>query len=95
MEQVQKFSDLVINNTYVVHGYSDPINSKFGTNYILIISEENSNENFEIWSTNSLAEYISNIKSKTKFTFVVKEKNNAKYPLIENYKKERKFNMLI
>ena len=31
----------------------------------------------------------------TKFTFVVKEKNNTKYPLIENYKKERKFNMLI
>jgi hypothetical protein len=94
MDQVKKFNDLVINNTYVVHGYSDPINSKFGANYILIISEQNSNENFEIWSTNSLAEYISNIKPMTKFTFVVIEKNDTKYPLIENYKKERKFNML-
>jgi hypothetical protein len=95
MEQVKKFNDLVIDNTYVVHGYSDPINSKFGINYILLISEKDSEENFEIWSTNSLAEYIRNIKSGTKFNFVVKEKNNTKYPLIENYRKERKFNMLI
>jgi len=94
MESIKKFNDLITGQTYVVVGYSDPINSKYGVNYILLVGEQNSTEHFEIWTTNLLAEYISTINPKRKFTFVVRERNGMKYPLVENYKKERTFNML-
>ena len=57
MESVQKFKDLKINNTYCVIGFSDPIKSKFGTSYILEIVDDK--DDFEIWSTKSLAQNIS------------------------------------
>ena len=60
----------------------------------MLVSEQNSTERFEMRTTNLLAEYISNEKPKGEFKFVVNERNGVKYPLIENYKKERKFNML-
>ena len=94
MESIKKFNDLITGQMYAVVGYSDPINSKYGLNYILLVSEQNSTERFEMWTTNLLAEYISNTKPKGKFMFVVNERNGMKYPLIENYKKERTFNML-
>ena len=94
MEPIKKLNDLVSGQTYVVVGYSDPINSKYRINYILLVGEQNSTEHFEIWTTNLLAEYISTKKPKGKFTFVVNERNGMKYPLIENYKKERTFTML-
>ena len=96
MENVKKFSDLEVGSTYSVYGYSDPRNSKFGIgiNYILKISKENSNEVFEIFSTNLLAEYIYTVKLDKLFKFTVHERNNTKYPVIEGFKKERKFTML-
>ena len=74
----------------------DPRNSKFGIgiNYILKISKENSNEVFEIFSTNLLAEYIYTVKLDKLFKFTVHERNNTKYPVIDGFKKERKFTML-
>jgi len=94
MEPTKKLNDLTTNNTYIVQGYSTSVNSKFGNNYILLLCEKDSSNTFEMWSTNSLAEYINNVKPKGKFTFVVNERNNVKYPVIENHKKERNFNML-
>ena len=94
MESIKMLNDLLTGQTYVVVGYSDPINSKYGLNYILLLSEDNPTERFQMWTTHLLAEYISKEKPKGKFTFVVNERNGVKYPLIENYKKERTFNML-
>jgi len=95
MESIKKLNDLITGQMYVVVGYSDPINSKYGINYILLVSDQISTERFEMWTTNLLAEYISNEKPKGEFKFVVNERNGVKYPLIENYKKKRTFNMLI
>ena len=94
MESIKKLNDLITGQLYVVVGYSEPMSSKYGLNYILLVSEQNSTERFEMWTTNLLAEYISNLKPKGKFTFVVYQRNGMKYPLIENYRKERTFNML-
>ena len=94
MESISKFNDLITGQAYTVLGYSDPINSLYGLHYILVVTEQNSTEDFELRSTNLLAEYISSIEPKGKFTFVVNERNKVKYPVIENYKKERKFTML-
>ena len=93
MEAIKKFQELVTGQTYTVSGY-DPINSVYGTNYILLVNEQNSTEQFEMRTTNALAEYISDKKPKDKFTFVVNERNGVKYPLIANHKKERVFTML-
>ena len=96
MESVVKFSDLKIGSTYCVQGYDGPNNSKYGITYILKISEINSDISFDIWSTNKLSEYITTFKPTTKFTFTVglNERNNKPYPVIEGYKKERKYTML-
>jgi len=37
MESIKKLNDLITGQTYVVVGYSDPINSKYGVNYILLV----------------------------------------------------------
>ena len=94
MESISKFNDLITGQTYTVLGYSDPINSLYGLSYVLIVTGQNSTDQFELRSTNLLTDYISNIEPKGKFTFVVNERNKVKYPVIENYKKERKFTML-
>ena len=94
MESIKKFNDLITGQPYTVSGYSDPINSLYGTNYILLVNEQNSTESFELRSTNSLAQYITDKKPKDKFTFVVNEQNGAKYLLIERYKKDIVFTML-
>jgi len=94
MECVKKLNDLVAGQIYVVVGCSDPLDSNYSVNYILLVSEQNSTEYFEIWTTNSLAEYISDQESKEKFMFIVNERNGIKYPLVLNYKKDRNFTLL-
>jgi len=94
MESIKKFNDLKSGSTYAVQGYEGPKNSKFGFNYILLIKDTNSNEMYEVWSTNLLAEYISQKSPKDKFTFTVQERNGHKYPVIDNYRKPRQFTML-
>ena len=89
-----KFSDLNAGSKYVVQGYDGPINSKYGFNYFLKVSEINSDAMFEMWSTNLISEYISNVNPTAKFTFTVHERDNTKYPMIDGYKKVRKFTML-
>ena len=82
MENIQKFQDLKVDSTYSVLSFSSPIHSKYGISYILNIDDE-----FEMWSTNSLAGYISTEKPTKKFNFTVKERKDSKYPVIEGYKK--------
>lgn len=96
MQSVKKFNDLKAGGTYTVLGFDGPINSKYGTNYVLKVSETNSDLSFELWSTNLLAEYISNVRPPKKFIFTVglNERDGKTYPIIDGYKKERKFTML-
>ena len=96
MQSVKKFSDLKAGSTYTVLGFDGPINSNYGTNYVLKVSEANSDESFEIYSTNSIAEYITNVRPTKKFMFTVKlnEGDNKLYPIIDGYRKQRKFTML-
>lgn len=94
MQEVKKFSDLQVSNTYEVAGLSDPYNSKYGISYVLQVVNKETNEAIQIWSTNLLAEYISSVCPNSKFTFTVSERDNKKYPVIDGYKKERKFKIL-
>ena len=94
MNQLQKFQDLEVNHTYCVLGY-EAKNSKFGDSYALKIKDVNSESEFEIWSTNSLAQYITNFKPTNRFTFTVKVgENNIKYPVIDGNRRERNYKML-
>ena len=94
MERTKKFSDLTTGTTYIVKGYNGPINSAFSNSYILLVTEKDSDVEFEIWSTNLLAQYIKDKSPTDKFTFTVNERNNNKYPVIEGYKKARTFKLL-
>ena len=94
MEEVKKFRDLVVGETYTVHGYSDPYNSMYGISYILEISETNSNDKLKIWSTKLLAEYISTVCPHNKFRFTVNQRDSKKYPVIEGYRRGHKFKEL-
>ena len=93
MERTKKFSELTTNTTYIVKGY-EAINSQFSTSYIMLISEKDSDVEFEVFSTNLLSEYIKENNPSDKFMFTVNERNNNKYPVIEGHKKPRNFKML-
>ena len=93
MEATKKFNDLVVGNTCVVLGCSDQYNSKYGINYILLLKDTATDEKINVWSTNLLAKYISNEKPDKKFTFQVGERDNKKYPIIDGYRTQIKFNM--
>jgi len=88
MESIKNMNDLVTGQMYVVVGYSDPINSEYLKDYILLVSEENSTEYFEMWAPNFISEYFCNKKPKGKFTFVVNEENGIKYPVVEHWDKK-------
>ena len=96
MEEVKKFQDLRVGETYIVQSYYGPYNSRYGISYILNIANAHSSDDsiMQIWSTNLLAEYISKVCSYRKFTFTVHERQNKKYPMIEGYIKQRKFKEL-
>ena len=94
MELIHKFKDLEASHTYCVLGYDGPIKSKYGNTYVLKIKDVKYDSEFQIWSTASLTKYISDNRPTEKFTFIVKEKNDIKYPMIEGVTKERKFIML-
>lgn len=94
MQEVKKFNDLSVSETYEVIGYSGPYNSKYGISYILKISDIKSSVTMEIWSTNLLAKYICNVCPNSKFAFTVSERDNKKYPVINGYNKQREYKML-
>lgn len=79
MEHTKKLQDLEMNIKYEAISRKE-INTKYGKSYILQVVDENKNE-FELYSTKYITEYIDNEKPKTPFTFTV----NEKYVKIENY----------
>ena len=70
-----KFQDLKLNRTYNVIEFSKPINSKFGTSYILKVTKMGSTDQFKVWSSPVLAKYITKEKPKEKITFTIKYNN--------------------
>ena len=92
--EVMKFQSLEINQEYQVKSYSDPFITKFGECIILLVSEKDSDETYELYATKLLFQYIKEKKPKKKFNFTVREKNGNKYPFIEGYNQVRMFNKL-
>ena len=85
MEVAKKMCELKVHYIYTVHGYSEIRQSNFGEYCILKVSEEDSDDTFEMWSTSLLVSYIKELKPICRFIFMVKEKNKIKYPFIEKY----------
>src|SRR2546426_11069044 len=85
MEVTKRMSELKVHYIYTVHGYSEIKPYNFGEYCILKVSEEDSDDIFEIWSTSLLVSYIKEVKPTGKFIFMVKKRNKIKYPFIENY----------
>jgi hypothetical protein len=92
--ETQKFQFLELDHEYKVQSYSEPFTTKFGESMILLVSKKESDERFELYATKLLLQYIKEKKPKKKFNFTVKEKNGTKYPFIEGYSQERKWNRL-
>jgi hypothetical protein len=78
-----KFQSLELDQEYQVQSYSESFKTKFGESMILLVSEKESDETFELYATKLLLQYIKEKKPKKKFNFTVKEKNGNKYPIIE------------
>ena len=92
--KIRKFQTLELDQEYQVKSYSEPFNTKFGESMILLIFQEESDETFELYATKLLLQYIKETKRRKKFNFTVKEKSGNKYPFIEGYSQERKWNSL-
>ena len=80
-----KFQSLELDQKYTVQQIDKPFKTRFGDSCILEVSEEKSDETFELFATKFLMKYITNEKPKKKFNFTVKEKDGTKYPVIEGY----------
>ena len=80
-----KFQSLELDQTYQVQQYDKIYKTPYGDSCILLVSEEKSEEPFELFATKLLTKYIQTEKRKKKFYFTVKEKNDNKYPVIEGY----------
>jgi len=92
--EVVKFQSLKTNAKYTVLGHSNEYTSKYGVSYNLKVQKEGSNESFELWSTNLLTRYISEVEPKQKFSFTIKKKDGKKYPYIEGYNTVKIVHML-
>jgi len=90
----RKFQTLELNQKYQVKKYDGPFKTDYGDYYILLVSEEQSDETFELYATKLLTQYITETMTTKKFSFIVKEKKGNKYPVIEGYSKERKWTVL-
>jgi len=90
--EIRKFQTLELDQKYEVICYTEPIKGLYGGDYyILRVSEEQSDEIFELCATLLLCKYIKERKSTGKFRFIVNENKGNKYPFIEGYSKERKW----
>jgi hypothetical protein len=78
-----KIQELDINSKYTVLKRKE-INTKFGKTYILLVLDESKNE-FELFATKYLSEYIDKEKPEGPFEFTVTGHNNMKHAKIENY----------
>ena len=92
--EIRKFQSLELDQEYQAKSYSEPFATKYGESMILLVSEEESNETFELYATKLLLQYIKEKKPRKKFNFTVKEKNGNKYPFIDGYSQEKKWNKL-
>ena len=90
-----KFQSLQVDKMYKVNGYY-AVKSNYGDSYILNVIDEN-DENFELWSTKHLSDYVSQLLfNAKKVSFTVRRMRDGKlYPEIEGYTKvKRAFTML-
>ena len=83
MDRTTKIQELEVNSKYIVMSRKK-INTKFGKTYILLVVDESKNE-FELFATKYLSEYIDNEKPKGAFQFTVTGYNNMKHTKVENY----------
>ncbi len=91
MDNRIKFQSLQLGQSYTVIG-CESVKSKFGDTYILQVVDEDDNE-FELWSTPFIDEFINKMNNNKKFKFIVRKMNNDMLiPEIEGYIK-RKFIM--
>ena len=86
---IVKFQSLMLDQTYRVQNYTKLYEGEYPYR-ILQVSEDESDETFELFTTPLLLRYIKQEKPK-KFSFIVREKNKIKYPFIEGYNQERKW----
>jgi hypothetical protein len=92
MNDTQKFQTLKLNQKYQVNAYTESFRTEFGESRILLISEDGSDEAFEVYATKLLLRYVNEMQKKNeRFSFTVKEKKEVKYPYIEGYSIERKW----
>ena len=89
MREIVKFQSLMLDQTYRVQNYTKLYEGEYPYR-ILQVSEDESDETFELFTTPLLLRYIKQEKPK-KFSFIVREKNKIKYPFIEGYNQERKW----
>ena len=83
MDRTTKIQELEVNSKYIVMSRKE-INTKFGKTYILLVVDESKNE-FELFATKCLTDYIDNEKPKGPFEFTVTGLNNMKHANIDNY----------
>ena len=86
---IVKFQSLMLDQTYRVQNYTKLYEGEYPYR-ILQVSEDESDETFELFTTPLLLRYIKQEKPK-KFSFTVREKSKIKYPFIEGYNQERKW----
>jgi phosphorylcholine metabolism protein LicD len=86
MEPTSKLQDLEVNMKYKVLGRKE-IKTDYGKSYILKVIEQNEPLNeFNLYSTKYLTNYIDKEFPKGPFEFTVKIfRNGKKCPVIENY----------
>ena len=91
ISEIVKFQTLKLGQEYVVSNFTEPRKSEFGMYCVLEVSEDGSEELFEMFSTPLLMKYIENEQPKGDFSFTVKQNKGKKYPFIEGYSQERKW----
>ena len=87
MEDIKKFKDLKLNNSYTVEDYSAGIKNKYGVSHILTITDNETDEKIKIWSNKMLTNYISDEKPQKKFKFTVKMYKEFKVADIDDYER--------
>ena len=86
MEDIMKFTDLKLNNSYTVEDYSAGFKNKYGVSHILTITDDQTGEKIKIWSNKMLTNYISDAEKPLKtFIFTVKQYKEHKVADIKGY----------
>ena len=93
-KNIAKFQSLEISKKFEVKCYSAPYKNPYGDSHTLLISEEGSEETFELYATKKLASFIIENQPSDKFYFTVKERNGMKYPYIEGEYEQKQWNEL-